>query len=34
MVTWVTRVYVGVVAVYIGYILVVAGMHTVCECMR
>ncbi len=34
MVKWMTRVYVGLIAAYIGYIMVIAGVHTVCDCLR
>ena len=34
MVTWTMQVYVGLIAAYVGYLVVVAGLHTVCDCMR
>ena len=34
MVKWMTRVYVGLIAAYIDYIMVIAGVHAVCACLR
>ena len=34
MVKWMTRVYVGLIAAYIGCIMVIAGVHKVCGCLR
>ena len=34
MMLWLTRVYIGLVFTYITYIIGVAGLHTVCGCLR
>jgi len=34
MVTWIMRVYVGLIVAYVGYLMIVAGLHTVCDCLR
>lgn len=34
MVLWLTRVYIGLVSTYVTYIILVAGLHTVCGCLR
>lgn len=34
MVTWIMRVYVGLIAAFVRYLLVVAGIHTVCDSLR
>ena len=34
MVRWTMRVYVDLIAACVGYLMVVAGLHTVCDCMR
>ena len=34
MTKWFMRVYVGLIALYILYILGMAAVHTVCDCLR
>ena len=34
MTKWIMRIYVSVVVCYVGYLLSVAGVHTVCDCLR
>ena len=31
---WLLRVYVAVIVTYLSYLFVVAGVHTVCDCLR
>ena len=31
---WITWVYAGVVGAYLSYLLIIAGLHTVCDCLR
>jgi len=34
MTTWFMRLYVSLIVVYILYLFVVAGVHTICDCLR
>ena len=31
---WLLRVWIALIGCYVGYIVVVAAIHTVCDCLR